>query len=144
MVEVDEIFIPQDEFSKGGWYVGPMFPLALMEYEELDIYAKVVWVALANCAGRDGKCYPSGTRIAKMTGISERKVRNCLNDLKEQGFIEWDSGCYKTSNTYRFRWHQIFDDARNEAEAAKDGIIFAEQADLAEIGEDVVPEHLHG
>lgn len=49
--------------------------------------AKFVLVALADFADAEGHCYPSQKRLAKMTGQSERSVRDHVLMLEEQGFL---------------------------------------------------------
>ena len=48
---------------------------------------KLVLLALADHAGEDFTCFPSSGRIAAKTGLSERTVREYLEDLAEAGVI---------------------------------------------------------
>jgi hypothetical protein len=49
----------------------------------------VVLLAMADWAGDDGGgVYPSQGRLAKKTRMSDRNVRNCLEELEERGYIE--------------------------------------------------------
>jgi biotin operon repressor len=48
---------------------------------------KFVLVALADFADENGSCFPGQQRLAKMTGLGERAVRNSLKTLEDEGLI---------------------------------------------------------
>lgn len=57
---------------------------------ELDLPAghKLVLAVLASHANEEGLCYPSISRIAWMTGQSERSTQRALQNLRESGVVE--------------------------------------------------------
>lgn len=57
---------------------------ALRGLKPLDKY---LLMTLANYADADGSCFPSQSRLADDTGLSERSVRSHLDALEEQGLI---------------------------------------------------------
>lgn len=54
---------------------------------ELPSRAIVVYLYLADRAGREGTCFPSVPRIARDTGLSVNTVRRAIQDLKQGGFV---------------------------------------------------------
>lgn len=69
---------------------------------------KFVLVTLANYASEDGHCYPSQETLAKMTGQSERTVREHLKALEHDGLIRRDGRRRKdgkrTSDEFFLAW----------------------------------------
>lgn len=53
-----------------------------------DSSAKFLLVAIAGHAGRDLSCFPSHSRLAKMTGMSARTVTRKVVVLQEAGLIQ--------------------------------------------------------
>jgi hypothetical protein len=106
--EIGEPFIPQVVFAKGGVFVGPIYPVCLMEYDGLTIYEKHCWVVLARCAGTDGRCFPSYDHLAK-GAMSLRQAKKAIAGLRDKGFIEWTPGTKGRSNDYRLLWHDVFE-----------------------------------
>ena len=48
----------------------------------------MIMIVLLNHADDTGRAWPSQDRIAEQTGLKERAVRNHLNDLKQDGWIQ--------------------------------------------------------
>ena len=111
MPNIGEPFFPQKKFTNGGW-TGPICPRTLLEREELTPAAKLVWLALSNCAGKNGECFPSYKYLAEATGLSERGVKNVAEKLKENGWLTWDSGRKGKSNRYHLLWTEAFDEEK--------------------------------
>jgi hypothetical protein len=67
--------------------------------------AKVVLLALADAAGKDGAVILGQAAIAERTELKERAVRNALRQLEERGLLSADAryrkGGSRTSNMYR-------------------------------------------
>lgn len=60
-----------------------------LESKLLNYYEKMIFIMLKKHAGKDTqKSYPSLATLSKETGISKRKVQNCLKHMKELGVIE--------------------------------------------------------
>lgn len=116
-----EAFIPQVEFVRQRGYFGPIVPLALLEFSELTSSAKLIWAALASCAGGDGGCWPSYRKLSKLCGISIRGAQDAVKELREKGFIEWDRGGPGMSNVYALLWHDLFENARQKNNGAGQG-----------------------
>jgi len=71
---------------------------------EIGVYALAVYVVLADYAGDSGECWPSVARIAEITGMTDRSVRNQLRMLKSHGLITAESrvdGNIQQSNLYK-------------------------------------------
>lgn len=69
-------------------FVGSFIPNSLMSYPGLTPAAKLLWARLAQYAGKDGGCFPSQKRLAGDLAITDRHVRNILNELVSKGFLE--------------------------------------------------------
>ena len=75
--------------------------------------AQAVLVALAfRCNDATRQCYPKQETLEEMTHLARSTVKKGLNELKERGFLEWDSGGYANrrgkygqplSNSYRIK-----------------------------------------
>lgn len=53
---------------------------------------KLVLVALADHADEDGDCWPAQSRIAEMTGLTDRTVRYVMHGLRASELIKTDGG----------------------------------------------------
>lgn len=67
-------------------------------------YQKLIFIYLKKFANGRGQCFPSVAKLAKMTGISENKVRLTIAELVEKGVIRKQSRTRpdggKSSNLY--------------------------------------------
>ena len=68
-------------------FKGAFLPNAILECEELSQSAKLMWARLAQFSGKNGKCYPKMTDLAKGIGVSEAQAKRVIKQLSEQGFI---------------------------------------------------------
>ena len=66
--------------------------------------ARLVLLALADCASEDGACWPSLRKLKKKSGVSEETVRKYLHAFEAIGLISseerYDVGGRRTSNVY--------------------------------------------
>ena len=86
--------------SESDWYV--TIPTGVFK---LGAYAVAVYGILrAKADMRDHRCWPSHRTIAEESGVSERKVRAVLAELRDAGWIGWEqrknSGGDLSSNVY--------------------------------------------
>ena len=58
----------------------------------LPTTVKFVLIALADHADDDGECWPSQSRIAEMTGLTDRTVRYVLHGLSLSGLVKTGGG----------------------------------------------------
>jgi len=58
----------------------------------VDVYETSVMLALANHADDGGRCFPSMSRIARLSRCSERKVRMVVRTLEERGYLRVEIG----------------------------------------------------
>lgn len=68
-----------------------------------DGLAKYVLLAIAKHADDQGECYPSGERLAKLTGLSRRTVLRKIGWLEKAGYLSIKRRTKegkKTSNLY--------------------------------------------
>lgn len=63
-------------------------------------YGYMVYSSLLSYADQAGECFPKQSTIAKATGISERKVRDSLLHLENEGFIRSEFRGNGRSNVY--------------------------------------------
>ena len=76
---------------------------AVFDLPLADPHAKLVLLALARHADKQGRCYPSAKRLAELTGITDRTIYRKLNTLEDLGLIERKRRMKdgrKTSNGY--------------------------------------------
>ena len=76
---------------------------AVFDLPLADPHAKLVLLALARHADRQGRCYPSAKRLAELTGITDRTIYRKLNTLEGLGLIKRKGRTKdgrKTSNVY--------------------------------------------
>jgi hypothetical protein len=80
---------PSDAFSQGWLTRKYSTPDAIFDPRlELDGLTRLVYVYLCGRAGRNGEAGPTMLRIARETGISDRKVRQAVAALTRAGLIE--------------------------------------------------------
>lgn len=81
-----------------GWW--SQVPAAVARNPHLTPSAKAVYLALASHADRQGgSCFPSHATLAVETGLSERTVKRCLDELRDAGAVEWK----RTGRSNRYR-----------------------------------------
>jgi DNA-binding transcriptional ArsR family regulator len=76
---------------------------AVFDLPLADPHAKLVLLALARHADKQGRCYPSAKRLAELTGITDRTIYRKLNTLEGLGLIKRKGRMKdgrKTSNVY--------------------------------------------
>jgi len=54
---------------------------------ELSSYSQVVYMWLADHADKEGKCWPSVGRLAKLCHICKGRVRKSIYELEEMGLV---------------------------------------------------------
>ena len=67
----------------------------------VDHFAKAVLHTLRFYVNDDGECWPSMIRIARESGMSERKARGVIKELAESGHIEIARSPGRRTNVYR-------------------------------------------
>lgn len=65
-----------------------------------------VYCYLANCADKNGECYPSVRRIAEDLSINKSTVFRAFNELEEQGLLEREAR-YHTQGGRRSSLYKI-------------------------------------
>lgn len=76
-----DTYIPQLELKTGEYNI---IPDHIMRRNDISMGAKITWCKLCRYAGRDGRCFPSVSRLANDIGVSsERQVRRYLAELEE-------------------------------------------------------------
>jgi len=83
----------------------------VFEKSETSGNARLVLIALADCASDDGACWPSIKRIAKMSKVSEQTAKKYLHAFEAIGLIEieerFDRKGRRTSNIYNINIEQL-------------------------------------
>lgn len=83
--------------DKSGWNY-TIIDNEIVETEDLDIYEKMLYIALKRFANiQTGKAFPGVKRLAEMSGMSHRKAQLVISSLVEKKFIAVDYRGYKTS-----------------------------------------------
>lgn len=63
---------------------------------------KLVLIALADYADKDGWCYPGVKKLSEKCGISPTTTKKCTSILKELGYVI-KKRRFNTSNIYKIR-----------------------------------------
>lgn len=82
-------------------------PMTIMERTDLTPAAKLVWMALAGHVGRHGlAAWPSISRLAQRTGLSQPTVKRAVASLADVGLVEIERSPGE-SNHYRIRQPEV-------------------------------------
>lgn len=83
--------------DKSGWNY-TIIDNEIVETERLDIYEKMLYIALKRFANiQTGKAFPGVKRLAEMSGMSQRKARVVIGSLVEKKYIHVDYREHQTS-----------------------------------------------
>lgn len=96
-------------------FTGIWIPDWLLQSDICSIQAKITYAVLCKHSGENGHCYPSQQLIANQTGVSDRQVRNYIQELKECGLIEVVRSGLKKTNRYYFLEHPIIPDRKDSS-----------------------------
>jgi biotin operon repressor len=83
---------------------------AVFDADIEDGLAKYVLLAIAKHADDQGECYPSGERLAKLTGLSRRTVLRKIDWLEKAGYVSIQRRTKdgkKTSNLYSISFSHL-------------------------------------
>ncbi|HCM38123.1 MAG: hypothetical protein UV61_C0005G0015 [Candidatus Gottesmanbacteria bacterium GW2011_GWB1_43_11] len=64
--------------------------------------AKVVYVDLLLYAGIDGISFPTEATLGRNQALSDRQIRNLINELRDHNQLFWNKNSFSASNAYRF------------------------------------------
>ena len=56
---------------------------------DLSHAAVRIWLLLRTHADQTARCYPGQEYISRRLKMSERHVRNCLNELRDKKWLKW-------------------------------------------------------
>ncbi|MFL6352274.1 MAG: helix-turn-helix domain-containing protein [Bryobacteraceae bacterium] len=98
-----------DVFNPYGLFNGIFLPEPLVGYRVISSSAKLLYARLTRYAGKDGKCYPSQPSLANELGVSERHVRNLLDELISDQLLKRFRRGFHKSNEYKFLRHPILE-----------------------------------
>lgn len=59
-----------------------------LESDLLNPYEKLIFIYLKKYADKKNQCFPSLNTLAKVAGISRRKVQDCLKNMQDKGVLE--------------------------------------------------------
>lgn len=82
-------------------------PLELLEDKKIPKTAKVVYMYLLFCAGKDGKCFPKQATIGKATDMSVRTVRRAIAKLVELKVVSAQKLAWGRSNNYELHIERL-------------------------------------
>ena len=94
-----------DRFNPYKEFTGIWTPNWLMERKEISAKAKLVYGRLCQYAGPNGKCYPRRETIARVCGLSIRKVDRAIKELKKEKLIAVERQGFNKPNSYYFLIH---------------------------------------
>jgi len=96
-----KVFNPYNKFQ------GSFVPNVIMECRELSQSAKLLWGRLVQYSGRDGRCFPSISALAKGVGLSEDRTRKIIAELRDKKFILVTKTGRSGVNSYKFLENDI-------------------------------------
>ena len=76
-----------------------------MEWKGLSPGAKLVYAKLAQCAGKNGKAFPSQCWLAEKLSLSKRSVNEHIASLIELRLIKTRTRQHTKALQYLFLWH---------------------------------------
>lgn len=76
-------------------------PNVLLRDSSLSLPARATYAMLASFAWEDDSCYPGQKRVAEMLAVSERSLRDYLNELAKSGWLEVKQRGLGQTNLYR-------------------------------------------
>lgn len=86
----------------------------VFEKSETEGNARLVLIALADCASDDGACWPSIKKIGKMSNVAEQTVKKYIRAFKHIGLIvsvdRFDARGRQTSNIYHLKTEKLGSD----------------------------------
>jgi hypothetical protein len=111
--ESDLSIKPGDVFNPRRIFVGIFIPLPVVRNPNLTAGAKLCYGQLCLHAGEKGDCYPSQKLLAEELGLSDRHIRNLLEELVNEGFLvcknpSGEDRLKHLNNQYFFTWHPSF------------------------------------
>lgn len=80
-------------------------PNWLMTRKEVSSGGKLCYARLCQYAGKNGKCFPRVTKLAKDLGLSERQTFRFIQELIRHGLIETQRRGLGKTNLYFFLEH---------------------------------------
>lgn len=105
---------PGERFNPRGIFRGVYIPDAIAEIDIHTLsmgakvcYARLCWFAEENADGDAVASVPQ-LKLAASIGVKERQVRNYLDELKAQHFINENQRGLNLPNEYGFLWHELF------------------------------------
>ncbi len=85
---------------------GALVPDWLMEWECISVGAKLVYAKLCQCAGKNGKAYPSQVWLAKKLAMTRESVCKHIALLKNLGLITTEIRGTRRALAYLFLYHE--------------------------------------
>lgn len=105
--EVDE----SKYFSPHRMFDGVFIPDAILSYPKISAQAKLVFGRMLKYCGRKTHCWPSQEVMAMEFGLSDRSIRTCINELRDDGLITVVQRGLQQSNLYYLvRDHPIWNE----------------------------------
>lgn len=59
-----------------------------LESSKLTLHEKMLFIHLKMYANKEGKSFPSLATLAKVSGMSKRKVQQCLDSMRDKGILK--------------------------------------------------------
>ncbi len=87
-----------------------------MEWKGLSPGAKLVYAKLAQCAGKNGKAFPSQCWLAEKLSLSKRSVNEHIASLIELRLIKTRTRQHTKALQYLFLWHPAMGPAEDFSE----------------------------
>ena len=75
-------------------------PNYVLKDKRLSFGARLTYAVLLSYAWQEDSCFPGQERMAQDLGTSDRSVRTFLNELKENGYIDWKQQGLNKPNIY--------------------------------------------
>jgi len=93
----ERTLIIRDKTLKQGFTA---IPNIVLRSPNLSLQAKMLYALLLSYAWQDGWCFPGQERLAKNMRISDRMVRDYLQELRAIGLIDWEQRGLTKTNVY--------------------------------------------
>src|ERR1700722_6442543 len=95
-------------FSAYRMFDGVWMPWCVVQTSLISPGAKILLGVLLKHCGRRNYCWPKQETFAQELGLSERSVRNYLQELVDHELIAVEIRGFHQSNVYTSLWHKIY------------------------------------
>ena len=96
------------EFNPYGLFHGLFIPNCIAQSNLLSDQEKLLMGRLYQYAGRNGRAFPSRTKLAVELSWELRKLDRVISKLKQKKLVKTSQATSQSTSEYLFLWHEIY------------------------------------